>query len=562
MAGCTLRRITRQIQYEVDVLTLSNSLSISACIPAYLRFCQSTRNVDRVQAAILKRLLRAHRYSAFGREHDFASINTADQYRARVPLRRYSDFEPYIERIAAGEQKVLTADRVVLFEPTGGSTRGSKLIPYTRALQVEFQNGIKAWIADLFLHDPRLLSGGAYWSISPIASRTQTTAGGIRIGFETDSEYLGGLQRRLAAAVMAVPPWVRHIPDTETWRYVTLLFLLRRHDLALISVWHPSFLALLVEGLRQWGDELAYDLERGMISRRLPAGIRSDFMATPNRARELRTALLSKDPSETHAHLWPRLRLISCWADAGATGDAAYLESSFPQARIQGKGLIATEGFVSLPIEGEVTPALSYRSHFFEFLPVDPAGQVDAASCLAHELDVGKTYAVVLSTSGGLYRYQLEDVIEVVGKRDDCPLLRFVGRQNFVADWFGEKLHEEHVRSALQHIFAKQTVMPRFAMLACEFEPRPGYVLYLEIAAPEEANAGFAVALDGLLQSNFHYKYARTLGQLTEVRIHRVQAGARSYTARCVKEGQRLGDVKPVTLDRRAGWAGYFAALN
>jgi GH3 auxin-responsive promoter len=519
-------------------------------------------NLASSQEGLLHSLLRENCDSAFGVEHGFSSIQTVEQYRSRVPLRKYSEFQPYVDRIAAGEQNVLTRERVILFEPTGGSTSGSKLIPYTRTLQEEFQRGINAWIANLFLHDPRLLSGRAYWSLSPLLGIPTTTPGGIPVGFETDSDYLGSWQRRLARSLMAVPPSVHRIEDIETSRYVSLLFLLRCPDLRLISVWNPTFLELLVERLREWGDELARDLERGFISRLLPSSIPSSLSTEPRRSRELKAALRSVNPADLHARLWPKLRLISCWADANASSAAARLRDVFPQARVQGKGLIATEGFISLPLEEAAAPALSYRSHFFEFLPLDSSGRATSSAICAHELSVGETYAIVLTTGGGLYRYELEDLVEVVGKIEDCPLLQFMGRQHFVADWFGEKLHENHVRDAIESACSSYSIVPEFAMLACEMNPRPAYVLFLESTAPAELFNGVANVLEHGLRKNVHYRYARSLGQLDGVRVLSVRAGARRYIARCIEEGQRAGDIKPVALDCRSGWARYFGTVN
>jgi hypothetical protein len=114
----------------------------------------------------------------------------------------------------------------LLLEPTGGSTLATKLIPYTTSLKDEFGRGIVAWVWDLFSHVPRLMLGSAYWSITPVAHREERTPSAIPVGFEEDSQYLGGLGA-LLSRVMAVPPEVRQIDDIESFRYVTLLFLLR-----------------------------------------------------------------------------------------------------------------------------------------------------------------------------------------------------------------------------------------------------------------------------------------------------------------------------------------------
>ena len=93
----------------------------------------------------------------------------------------------------------------------------------------------------------------------------------------------------------------------------------------------------------------------------------------------LRTALRAATPGERHAILWPHLQVISCWTDANAAAPAAHVARLFPHARIQGKGLIATEGFISLPLAGHEGAALSVRSHFLEFAPATAGNEVSDA---------------------------------------------------------------------------------------------------------------------------------------------------------------------------------------
>ena len=83
------------------------------------------------------------------------------------------------------------------------------------------------------------------------------------IGFEDDSNYLGGIWEVFVKATMAAPSSLRNLPRLEMFRYAVLLCLLRRRDLRLISVWHPSFLALLLDALPEIWESLLLDIERG-----------------------------------------------------------------------------------------------------------------------------------------------------------------------------------------------------------------------------------------------------------------------------------------------------------
>jgi hypothetical protein len=137
---------------------------------------------------------------------------------------------------------------VTLLEPTSGSTAASKLIPYTHGLKREFERGIAPWMVTSSVESPAPVRPGLLVGL----------AGGAAAGphgrrspdrFDDDADYLGGAQRRLVQRVMAVPAAVRLVEDMAAFRYVTLFFLLRARSLALISVWSPTFLSLLVRAL-------------------------------------------------------------------------------------------------------------------------------------------------------------------------------------------------------------------------------------------------------------------------------------------------------------------------
>ena len=521
----------------------ANALWLASCLPEAARFHRALEHVREEQELVLQRLLQRNADTEFGRQHGFAAMASVRDYQERVPLRTFEEYRASIERVADGAANVLTREAVRLLEPTSGTSLSggaTKLVPYTASLQREFQRAIQPWIADLFRHDSELMGGRAYWSVSPVVTANARSRGGIPIGFEDDASYAGVWQRRLVSAVMAVPSDVRQIVDVDAFRRATLLALVRSESLRIISVWNPTFLTLLVDRF----DELADVLER-------------DPALNPQRRQALRRALGAATRGERHAILWPDLRLVSCWTDGRAADAAARLVGLFPQARIQGKGLIATEAFVSLPLVGHEGAALAVRSHFLEFAPI---GTEDKASAdpprLAHELDCGQRYAVIVSTGGGLYRYQLQDVVEVVGRLRHCPLIRFVGRQGCVSDQFGEKLNEAHVAAVLRGEFDRFAISPAFAMLACDLAlETPAYVLYIDSNAPLDVLDRLATTVDSRLRESFHYDYARRLGQLGPLQAFRAVNGEAAYVDAEIRRGRRAGDVKPLALSQRTDWS-------
>jgi hypothetical protein len=539
--------------------TLANTLWALASLPRALRFHWGLRDGAATQRQVLRRILRDNATTAVGQAYDFSSIDSVSAFQDRVPLTTYADWEDSVDRVAAGEDGVLTTAPVRLLEPTSGSTAATKWIPYTDTLQSEFQRAVAPWILDLFRHHPHLLTGSAYWSVSPVGDRPERTDGGVPVGFADDSDYLGPVQGRLVRAVMAVPPCVRRIRDVDTFRYVTLLGLLRRADLRLVSVWNPTFCTLLLARLPDWGDRLAADLAAGTLTPpgSLPDSVREALDAqwgpSPNRAAVVRTALDDAPPTR-HRRLWPDLQVVSCWADGPASGPADDLAALLPHASLQPKGLLATEGVVSIPMTGAPGGVPAVRSHFFEFLPADGGPPV-----LLDALETGARYDVVLTTGGGLYRYRLRDRVAVTGRWRGVPCLRFVGKTDRVVDRFGEKLNARHVQRVLDAAFADHDLAPTFAMLAPDDRDPPGYTLFLRAAAPDAVLRAVGRRVEAGLRDNYHYDYCRRLGQLGPLRLFRVTGDARAtYQERCVARGQRAGDVKPTALHAATNWSAHF----
>jgi hypothetical protein len=541
-----------------------------ANVPAWLEYCRALKRPASVQERLLLKYVRRNEETMFGRAHDFAGIRSVDDYRARVPLRRYEECEPFVRRIAKGEPRVLTADAVARLAVTSGSTSPVKLIPYTATLQAEYARAVASWMVDLYCARPQLAGGAASWSVTPRVQAPRLVNGVVPTGFDEDSRYLGGVAHRLVDAAMAVPGVVRELSDHETHRYVTLLFLLHARNLRLISVWHPSYLSLLLGALRTHWESLLADIRAGTLTPPEPlpnpvaAMLRRRLHADRARSDELHVA----GPA-AFRRLWPALRVVSCWGDAAARVPLDDLRRQLPGVFVQPKGLLATEAIVTLPFGGQGTGCahtdgampeperqcrpLAICSHFFEFVCAD------GRTSLAHELEPAATYEVIVTTGGGLYRYRLGDRVRVDGFVGRTPSLSFLGRDGQVSDCVGEKLHGTFVATVIAGLFDGD-LPPRFAMLApARTVAGVSYTLFVETDA--ELPSGISGRLEGALCQNPHYALAVDLRQLAPARVVRIRDGFQGFVRRSVVRGRRLGDVKPVALDLERGWVDVFASV-
>ncbi len=521
---------------------------MAACSREQIRFRAALQQVEETQRRYLLNLLRRNARTQFGEKHHFSRIDSIAEYQQRVPLNPYENFTPHIEAIARGEANVLTTDRVRLFQPTSGSTSGTKLIPWTDTVAAEFRRGINPWLFSLYHHQPVLLDGTAYWSISPPVT-PQRTHGSLRIGFDHDAEYLGLLGQKVFSLVSAVPPDVGRCQDINEFKTRTLLSLLADEHLCLISVWSPTFLTTLLEDFIGRQDEILKMLVRGGSSQ---ARLRTEL---------IRSVMKESQRQVWLEQIWPKLKVISCWTHGSSAIYAENLRRFFPGVEIQGKGLVATEAFVSLPFQQNADPVLAVTSHFFEFQDPDTK-----SISLAHQLSAGREYQVIVTTGGGLYRYLLGDRIHVTGFIHDAPCFRFVGKDSYVSDLFGEKLHAGFVEKIIHQAIAPQNLKASFLLLAPVADDRGGigYTLFVEAESiPDTAN--LLRRLETGLAENFHYGHCRKLGQLSAARVFQIRRGLKSAEAIYLEEmhsrGIKQGDVKPSLLDRQSGWERRFEGV-
>lgn len=505
------------------------------------RFEQAARRPDRAQLGRLQAILLAHAGTAYGQAHGFERVTSLAGWQSRVPIVDYDALAPWIERVARGEARVLSGDPVLMLERSGGSTDTNKLIPYTKGLLAEFSAATEPWLRDLHAKRPRLFGTRSYWSISPATRQHETTEGGLPIGFEDDTDYFHPLVAWALKKMMAVPGSVARLPDMDRWRRSTAEHLLAADDLGLISVWSPTFLTNLMRFIEA-------DLE-GLLS-----GL------TPARAAAIRERL-DRRGRLTGECLWPRLEVVSSWTDGVAARFIPELQRWFPATPIQGKGLLATEGVVTFPLWGHSGAVVAVASAFYEFIDLQ---HPTSAPLLAHELRPGGEYSPLLTTSGGLHRYHLKDVVRCVGRYRQTPLLRFVGKLDKTSDLVGEKVTARQVEEGVAIGESAAGVRLDFALLAPTFDDdgaAPRYTLYVEARADDAQLTAVAHAVEAHLATGHHYRYARELGQLGPLQWRRVEGGWATYQATCQAHGQRAGDIKPTPLDPRPIWAEAFASV-
>lgn len=517
---------------------------LSQTAGAWHAFVEASQDPEAAQKKILFETLRANRETAYGKRYGFSEIHSLEEFRRRVPVVRYDDLAPWIDRAVAGEKQVLTSSDILIFERTSGSTQANKLIPYTPEVLKQFGIVVSAWMHNLMTHRPQMQGGASYWSVSQAVKKREHTAAGIPIGFESDVEYLGRLER-LAWGILTVggesfSRRVSQLKDIEDWKRETSLALLEEAELSFVSIWSPTFFSRILEYVTQ-----NYASLRSQVSAR--------------RRNQLPASL--SDPGDW-ARVWPRLQTLSSWMDGPSVALGERLRAQMPWAWIQPKGLLATEGVVSFPVldgKHSLTP-VAVHAMWVEFAAVDSGGNADLSKISSSwELKEGQTYTPILTSRGGLYRYHLSDVVICDGFYARVPSVRFLSKLDRISDLAGEKLNAQFVQSVVQKVLKERKIDARFVLLAPSTEGTPHYVFFVEVDASEQVMGSLAKALDDALSENSHYAYCRKLGQLGALQVHRVHGGVTAYENHLARLGMKMGDIKPTVLDHRTGWEKAFS---
>ncbi|MBF0197599.1 MAG: GH3 auxin-responsive promoter family protein [Planctomycetes bacterium] len=520
-----------------------NALWLASCRRSFEKFRQNSLRLRRTQEEHLHELLKKNTNTLFGKNGSFSSIQSVDSYRSQVPLSRYEDYSPYLSEIGKGKKGILTEEEVLLFEPTSGSSSDSKLIPYTHSLKREFHHAINPWVYSLHKQFPELKGGSSYWSLSP-SMHKESTSGVVKIGFDSDSEYLGLCGKIAHGIVSSVPSSVARIQCIDEFRLTTLAYLLADKNLRLISVWSPTFLTVLIDYFMRHREKV--------LSRMSGIGL----YGINKRVLEIDRLLSETSDLPLFQLIWPHLKVISCWTDGASKEYALDLHKFFPNVHMQGKGLVATEAITSIPFLPDKSPALAINSHFFEFKEMD-----SDKTWLADELKVGASYNLVVTTAGGLYRYISDDIVRISGYYNQIPLMDFMGKDNGVSDLTGEKLNPIQVGNVMALIRDKFSIMPSFSLLAplkSSGSP-PRYCLFLEgVELSATCISKLLLTLDSELSDNYHYQYSRRTGQLAAPCFFQIDSASgqahESYQNRMISLGVKAGDVKPSVLSSEEGW--------
>jgi len=315
-------------------------------------------------------------------------------------------------------------------------------------------------------------------------------------------------------------------------RYYLLARCAFAKPLSLIATPNPITLVKLFEMAQARREEIIRSIHNGWISdaiktpaEREKAGLPASLsrLFRPDRAR---ARFLSSISGGTNAFLpmqiWPDLSVIGCWLGGSIGYQAGLLDERCGGVSKRDLGYMASEGVFTLTTEDE-TPAgiLSLRNNYYEFIPAEDDGSGSAVT--ADELEAGRSYRMIITNEMGLYRYDLNDIIQVHGFHKDAPLISFVRKGGNMLDIAGEKLHVNHFLFAFDRL-RKEHQVDVTQFRAVRLREHLRYELFLAIRPQVDREFVRSVLLPVidtfLSESNIEYGSRRRSDRLKGPIIH------------------------------------------
>lgn len=483
------------------------------------------------QQATLQGLLELNAGTQFSKDFGLRPGMSISEFRSCIPVSDYSLVAPYIDQMKLGNHRALLGARnkLLMYAVTSGTTSESKLIPVTDRFVSDYRRSWQTWGAGCH-HDHTDLQKLFMVQVAS-SHRRFDTADGTPCG--NISGLVAAMQKFMVRALYTIPQEVAHLRDPLAKRDAVVRFAITDPWVGMLITANPSTILQMAEYASEHTESLIRDIHDGTASQ-VKDSVDRAAMAKLLRPRKRRARQLEQ-LAEQHGELrlsdcWSKMTCLGVWSGGSAGAYLPQLRKIFENVPVRDHGLHASEGRMTLPIEDN-TPSgiLEIESHFFEFIPIDQADSTDPAVLEAHELEEGQEYLILLTTSSGLYRYNIRDVVRCTGYYGSTPLLEFRHKGAHISSITGEKIAESQVVEAVQAAAAELNMPLLQYTLTSHWGEPPGYTLYVHGGQElnHESMNQLASRADSLLaRSNCEYREKRDTERLGKVQVQQLPVDA------------------------------------
>lgn len=500
-------------------------------------FFSGLKDCKKVQEDLLKGIIRKNERTLFGMEHHFESISREYGYRSLVPLQDYSSISKYVEKEKNGEKNTLVTEQIMFYAMTSGTTDSPKFIPQTMSYIKKIKKSWSIWDNLLYRNAPDSLNNDG--SILALTSKPYDGKTSQGISYGSISGFLYSLQPFFIKKFYAIPKEIFLVENYELRYYLIAIFSVKK-NLTLIVTPNPSTMIVFAKKIDEYAEEMIIDLERDEIKRlndepideALKEVLQKKFRSKNNKdiSKKL-MAIRSANPKVLPKDLFSNLNTLACWKGGSVGIYIKKLAQYYGHTKIMDLGYIASEGRFSIPTnhESDGDGVLDIYSNFYEFIEVKDYESNKKKTILAHEVTVGKKYYIIITNENGLYRYFMDDIIEVVSfyKDSKTPIIRFLQKGKYVSSITGEKITEWEVVAAMHELTDMHSVDYRTFFAKANIDSdTPYYEFFIEFKNKPDTKR-LETDLDQILKKlNIEYDQKRKSLRLGKVKIINLEKGA------------------------------------
>lgn len=368
---------------------------------------QYTSHAGELQQLVLQRLVRTAANTEWGKKHDYASIRTYEDFKKRLPIQTYEEVKPYVTRLRAGEQNLLWPSEIRWFAKSSGTTNDkSKFLPVSReSLHDTHYKGGRDAVAIYLGQNPesRFFSG-----------KGLILGGSHAPNLNTNHSLVGDLSAILIENINPLVNFVR-VPSKQT---------------ALMEHFEPKMEAIARETIH--------------------ANV-SNLSGVPSWMLVLIKHILEKTGKQSLEEIWPNLEVFFHGGIAFTPYRSQYEHIIKSDRMHYMETYNASEGFFGIQNDPEDKSMLLMLDYdvFYEFLPMDEFDSENPNIVPLEGVETGKNYAMLISTSCGLWRYMIGDTVKFTSVRP----YKFVitGRTKYFINAFGEELIQDNAEKGLAY---------------------------------------------------------------------------------------------------------------
>ena len=430
---------------------------------------QYTSHAGELQQLVLQRLVRTAANTEWGKKHDYASIRTYEDFKKRLPIQTYEEVKPYVTRLRAGEQNLLWPSEIRWFAKSSGTTNDkSKFLPVSReSLHDTHYKGGRDAVAIYLGQNPesRFFSG-----------KGLILGGSHAPNLNTNHSLVGDLSAILIENINPLVNFVR-VPSKQT---------------ALMEHFEPKMEAIARETIH--------------------ANV-SNLSGVPSWMLVLIKHILEKTGKQSLEEIWPNLEVFF----HGGVAFTPYREQYKDVIRSSKMHYVetynASEGYFGTqndPADPAMLLMIDYDV-FYEFIPLEEIDKPNPTIVPLWGVEVGRNYAVVISTSCGLWRYIIGDTVKFTQK--DPYKFIISGRTKHFINAFGEELMVDNAEKGLERACKEtgaQVLEYTAAPVFMDANAKCRHQWLIEFSVMPDSLEKFAQVLDTALQEiNSDYEAKR-----------------------------------------------------